>query len=56
MPDELDRLAAKLMEDAAATTDKFKALAVKAGMSTDEALTKLAMMFRNIAANHLAKS
>lgn len=49
MKDALDELAAKLMDDAADTTDKFRLLASDAGWSTDEALRKLVEMFRRLA-------
>ena len=50
MADIFDKLAADIMDDAANTTDKMKALAVASGWTTEDTLTRLAEMFRTIAA------
>ena len=49
MTDALDELAAKLMDDAANTVDKFYAIVVTADMDTATAFHRLAQMFRDIA-------
>jgi hypothetical protein len=50
MADELDRLAANLMRDAADTVDKVRTLATCEGWSLEDTLMRLAATFREIAA------
>lgn len=50
MADSLDRLAADIMDDMARTTDKVKLFAKSANWTAEEALEKLATMFRELAA------
>jgi hypothetical protein len=49
MPDEMDKLASKIIEKAADTTRAVRRIALRADLSADEALTRLETMFRDLA-------